>query len=586
MNIRWGTGGNDDVPLHQISFPGDRVHRTMTHSGSYILRWVNDSELDKKSYSTRTIFQIINVLTLGGAVCQNVCSGAEKNGIFEISITNRNRNTMAKILLTLVLTILFTFQVLAQVDSIAKTTKRIETYLTELEKVGFSGAVLVELNGKKVISRGYGYRNQELKENNTPNTIFDIGSLTKQFTASAILKLEMQGKLNTSDPITKYFQGVPSDKSSITIHDLLRHQSGLPSNVGKDYDPVTEGAFMDSVMKAPLRFKPATGFSYSNIGYSLLALILEKVSGQSYEQYLYENLWKPAGMETTGYSRPHFDHDFIAVGYSKSDVAWGKPTSKQWNEHEPYLHLKGNGGILSTIEDLYKWHTALMTDRILSKEAKQKLYHPQIRPNEKESPIYAYGWDVSRTNRNTFRVWHNGTNGIFYADFMRFIDEETALIMMSNKSNRDFDRLNFALAKIIFEKSYTPVVAITTPVIPIEFNATNRKFSQEIIETVLNKGLDEAKLQYERRPSKTDILEVILNTKGYELLSQKKYDEAIAVFTMNIIAYPTSANAFDSLGEAFMTKGDKVSAIKNYEKSLQLDPQNDNAEDMLKQLKQ
>ncbi len=486
---------------------------------------------------------------------------------------------MARILLTFALTILLAFQIFAQVDSTAKTTKRIETYLTELEQVGFSGAVLVEINGKKVISRGYGYRNLEPKENNTPNTIFDIGSLTKQFTASAILKLEMQGKLNTSDTITRYFQNVPSDKSSITIHDLLRHQSGLPSTVGKDYDPITEVDFIDTVMKAPLRFKPATHFSYSNIGYSLLALILEKVSGQSYEQYLYEHLWKPAGMETTGYSRPNFDPDLIAVGYSKIDVVWGKPTSKKWNENEPYLHLKGNGGILSTTEDLYKWHKALMTDKILSKEAKQKLYHPQIRPNEKESPIYAYGWDVSKTDRNTFRVWHNGANGIFYADFMRFIDEKTTLIMMSNKSNRDFDRLDFTLAKIMFEKNYKPVI-------PIAYNATNRNFSQEIIETVLNKGLDEAKLKFESRPSKTDILEDILNTKGYELLSQKKYDEAIAVFTMNIVAYPKSANAFDGLGEAFMTKGDKASAIKNYEKSLQLDPQNGNAEDMLKQLKQ
>ncbi|MBK6364712.1 MAG: beta-lactamase family protein [Saprospiraceae bacterium] len=194
--------------------------------------------------------------------------------------------------------------------------------------------MLVELNGNKVISKGYGYRNAELKEKNTPNTIFDIGSLTKQFTAAAILKLEMQGKLSTSDTITKYFQNVPVDKSTITIHDLLRHQSGLQSNVGEDYDPITETAFLDSLMISPLQFKIGSDFSYSNIGYSLLALIIEKVSGQTYEQYLYEKLWKPSGMEVTGYSRPNFNTVLIAMGYGKNYTIWGNQQIKvEWEMH-------------------------------------------------------------------------------------------------------------------------------------------------------------------------------------------------------------------------------------------------------------
>jgi CubicO group peptidase (beta-lactamase class C family) len=100
-------------------------------------------------------------------------------------------------------------------------------------------------------------------------------------------------------------------------------------------------------LNSPQRFPVGTKFSYSNVGYSLLALIVEKVSGQSYEQYLYENLWKPAGMETTGYSRPKFNKDLITVGY-RGDERWGKPTEKEWAGAAPYMHLKGNGGILST----------------------------------------------------------------------------------------------------------------------------------------------------------------------------------------------------------------------------------------------
>ncbi|MBK7522646.1 MAG: serine hydrolase [Saprospiraceae bacterium] len=485
---------------------------------------------------------------------------------------------MKRISIATIMTLFFYTTSFAQLKNVSGKTKQIETFLSEFEKVGFSGTVLVELNGNKVISKGYGYRNAELKEKNTPNTIFDIGSLTKQFTAAAILKLEMQGKLSTSDTITKYFQNVPVDKSTITIHDLLRHQSGLQSNVGEDYDPITETAFLDSLMISPLQFKIGSDFSYSNIGYSLLALIIEKVSGQTYEQYLYEKLWKPSGMEVTGYSRPNFNTVLIAMGYGKNYTIWGKPTDKKWNGNAPYYHLLGNGGILSTTEDMYKWHQSLMSENILSKVAKEKLYHPLIRANENSNAIYAYGWDVYMTNRNTFRVWHNGTNNIFYADFMRFIDENITLILMSNKTFRGTDQLNFEIAKIIFEKNYKPTI-------PKLDNETNQKFTQEIIEIILKNGLEEAKLKYNKRPSNTDVLEYLLIRKGYEQLSLNKFDEAIWIFTINSIANPNSFNAYDSLGEAYMNKGDKISAIKNYEKSLQLDPTNQNAEEMIKKMK-
>jgi CubicO group peptidase (beta-lactamase class C family) len=302
---------------------------------------------------------------------------------------------------TLIITLLICFSASAQVKNSAEKTKLIKTYLTELEKIGFSGSVIVDINGKKVISEGYGFSDKAKFIKNDPNTIFDIGSITKQFTASAILKLEMQGKLSTEDTITKYFENVPTDKSKITIHDLLRHQSGLQSTVGKDYDKITQAEFIDKVMNSKLRFDVGKRFSYSNIGYSLLAIIIEKVSGKTYETYLYDNLLKPAGMEMTGYSRPMFDTTKIAAGYYKDDKIWGKPTDKEWDTTKPYWHLAGNGGILSTTEDMYKWRKALMGDKILSKEVKNKLFHPKIRTDENYNSIYAYGWDVSKTNRNT-----------------------------------------------------------------------------------------------------------------------------------------------------------------------------------------
>lgn len=486
---------------------------------------------------------------------------------------------MKKITVTFIINFLFCFVTFAQVENSTKTTKRINTYLTELEKAGFSGTVLIEINGNKVISKGYGLRDKAKSLKNEPTTVFSTGSITKQFTATAILKLEMQGKLSTDDKISKYFNNVPKDKSNITLHDLLRHQSGLVSNVGDDYEKISKTDFIQKVLNSQLRFESGTQFSYSNIGYSLLAIIIENVSGMKYENYLYENLFKPAQMEFTGTTRPKFDTNTIAIGYYRDDKVWGKPKiDKEFDKDTTYWNLIGNGSILSTTEDLYKWHKTLMTEQILSKGAKQKLYHPKLRTNENENPYYAYGWDILKTDRNTLRVWHNGTNNIIYADFMRFIDENVTLIMLSNKSHPNFDGINTEIAKIIFDENYKPTI-------PIADNKANQKYSQNLIEIILSKGIEAGKENYKKRPNKINILEYILNAKGYEFLSQKKFDKSIELFIMNTFAFPKSANGFDSLGEAYMKKGDKTLAIKNYEKSLELNPNNGNAKDMLLELR-
>lgn len=335
----------------------------------------------------------------------------------------------------LIFTILFTltigiFTINSQATKEIDSKQKIVNYLSELEKVGLNGSILVAVNGEIIASKGYGFSDKEKNIYNNPKTLFDIGSITKQFTASAILKLEMQSKLSTDDPLSKYFSQVPADKANITLHDLLRHQSGLTSNVGRDFEKITKEEFANKVFSSPLRFTTGTNFSYSNVGYSLLAMIIEKVSGQEYETYCYENLWKPAKMEMTGYSRPTFDPLLISNGYYQNDSLWGKPTDKEWDQHAPYWHLKGNGGILSTTEDLYKWLTCLMSDLVLSKEAKQKLYHPKLRAEETVNSYYAFGWDVSTTSRNTTQIWHNGSNRILYADFLRYIDEDITMIFL------------------------------------------------------------------------------------------------------------------------------------------------------------
>jgi len=331
--------------------------------------------------------------------------------------------------------------------------EKIKTYLAQLEEKGFSGTILVDIGGEKVWSEGYGLSNQAEQINNAPNTVFDIGSITKQFTAASILKLEMQDKLSVEDPLSKFFPFVPKDKKDITIHQLLTHSSGLPGAIGDDYEAVSTEEFLKAVFQKKLNFEDATKYRYSNVGYSLLAIIIEEVSGQTYEQYLYENLWKIAGMDQTGYSRPNFKKETVAVGY-RGKKTWGKPNEKKWNSDAPYWNLKGNGGVLSTVEDMYRWHQALLENEMLSSEAKEKFYQPYVEEGEGSGSYYAYGWAIFDTPRNTKLIAHNGGNGIFFADFWRYLEEEITILVMTNRSKRYSELIASQIAGLILKTDF------------------------------------------------------------------------------------------------------------------------------------
>src|SRR5262245_61199432 len=184
-----------------------------------------------------------------------------------------------------------------------EVTARLSDYFQKVAGLGFSGAVLVSSGDKVLLRNGYGWADQTQRIPVTPETVFDIGSITKVFTAVAIMQLEERGKLSTSDKITKYFANVPEDKTNITLHHLLTHTSGLAYD--DFYAPATPEVreilkdrekFATRILSFPLAFPPGTNRTYSNSGFSLLAAIVEKLSGQPYEKYLRENVLQPAGM--------------------------------------------------------------------------------------------------------------------------------------------------------------------------------------------------------------------------------------------------------------------------------------------------
>jgi CubicO group peptidase (beta-lactamase class C family) len=311
--------------------------------------------------------------------------------------------------------------------------QRIDDYLTRLVPHGFSGAVLVAAEGKMVLKKAYGFANRATNQLYTVDMVSCIGSVSKQFTGAAIVKLEMMGKLKTSDPISKYLPGVPADKQGITIHHLLTHTAGFSGDQGgSDEEPIERDVLVARVLAQPLVRKPGEAFEYSNEGYSLAGAIVERASGQGYEAFLRQHLFLPADMAETGYLLPNWPLTKLPMGYGPQGGEWGRVYKNGWLLDGPGWWLRANGGIHSSLDDLYRWHLALESTKVLSADA-LKSYLTGHAPALGGSEMYAYGWGVQKTRRGTTAITHNGGNGFFFTDFRRYVDEKVVIIAMSNQ---------------------------------------------------------------------------------------------------------------------------------------------------------
>ena len=334
-----------------------------------------------------------------------------------------------------------------------ETATRIDTYMNELAEAGFAGTLLVAQDGEIILAKGYGLADRENTIPVSSETVFTTGSITKQFTAAAVLKLEEQGKLSVTDPITTYFDNVPVDKEAITLHQMLTHTAGFPQALSDDdFEKISRNDYIAKAMLTPLEHRPGESFEYSNVGYSLLAAIIEQLRGQTYEAFLQEHLFEPAGMTKTGYVLPDWQADEMAHGYLENGEDWGTMLGN-YQEGGPYWNLKGNGGILSTPLDMYKWHLALLGNDILSDKSKEKVFTPYAND-------YGYGWDVLDTDRGQL-ITHNGGNGVFFADFLRFTDAGVVIYVTSSAGEPRATRLGSQLARMVFEPDYAPLAKST-----------------------------------------------------------------------------------------------------------------------------
>lgn len=450
------------------------------------------------------------------------------------------------------------------------TLNRIDHYLTEGVTQGFSGAVLIAKQGEIVFSQGYGYANKNKKLAYAPDTIATIGSVTKQFTGAAIVKLLTDRKLNVTDTLSKFFDSVPTDKKDITVHQLLTHSAGFVDVIGQgDFDPMPRDVFFKNLLATDLGFKPGSRHVYSNAGYSILGRIVELVAGMSYEQYLNKHLFQPAGMLETGYLMPKWDLGRVANGYLFNVKDMGTlidrfNQSKKKNPTNPDRHiswvLKANGGIHSTLNDMYKWYLALKNTTVLSEKEIELLTTPYIAETEDGSSHYGYGWAIFNSDRNTKIVSHNGGNGIFFFDFLWLPEEDVAIIFSTNAHSRQAE-VAWRLERMLFNPKYQPKPIQSSPFeVVFRFISENEpdQFPQ------LKKLVQEEHGGVFKHPS-------ILNRMGYMALGEEQMKPwAVGLFQINKDLFPKEPNVWDSLGEALLETGRKDEAIKYFKKAAEM----------------
>jgi CubicO group peptidase (beta-lactamase class C family) len=310
-----------------------------------------------------------------------------------------------------------------------------EPFLGDALPPGSSGALVAGRGTTMDLCRGWGDPDPGSGERADCDTVFDIGSMTKQFTAAAVVRLDRDGLLDVSDRLAEHLPDVPSDKRSVTIEHLLTHASGLVDSLGADDEPLTRAAFLREALGSELLSAPGTAYLYSNVGYSLLTAVVEEASGQDFESYLAEHLFAPAGMTRTGYVLPDWSAAHVAQEYDAEGRSQGTPLDHPWADDGPYWNLRGNGGLLSTPRDMFRWHVALRGDAVLDDAARRELFEPRVR-EEPDDTYYAYGWVVDDPEDPSI-LWHNGGNGWSYGEVARDPAGDAFVFWVANRSAGD-----------------------------------------------------------------------------------------------------------------------------------------------------
>jgi CubicO group peptidase (beta-lactamase class C family) len=334
---------------------------------------------------------------------------------------------------------LFIISFLLAVTVTARADKVDEFVKAEMQRQNIPGvSIAVTRDGKIVKADGYGLANVELNVAAKPETVFKIGSVSKQFISTGIMLLIQEGKLSLDDPISKYLESTPESWKGITIRHLLTHTSGIVREA-PGFDPLkiqSDAEVIKTAYSLPLRFAPGDKYEYCNVGYFSLAEIIHKISGKAWNDYLAERLFTPVGMNAT---RTTTVTDIVpnrADGYFRKDGAVQNATI--------YLALRPSGAFLSTVLDLAKWDATLYADKILKPAIRDQMWMP-VKLNNGNSYPYGFGWEVNTVGGHRL-VSHGGSLPGFRSAFLRFVDDKLSVIVLTNEDGADPKKIALGIA--------------------------------------------------------------------------------------------------------------------------------------------
>ncbi|GAB3777242.1 hypothetical protein GCM10028818_24080 [Spirosoma horti] len=458
-------------------------------------------------------------------------------------------------------------------------------YFSQLAQNGqFNGTLLVASQGKISYEHSFGQADFATKRANAPAARFPIASITKSITATAIFQLWDKGRLDVDDPVVNHLTNFPYP--SVTIRHLLSHTAGLPIYDSLffsviDEHPDTVFTNVDIIpacrkTKQPLKFQPGSDFSYNNVNYNVLALIIEAVSGLPYETYLKEYIFKPAGMKSTFSSKTFGWQDktvpqFYRLRYPYSSQYERADTVAEFKRMYNF-NFQGHGDLVSTARDLLHFDIALHQGVLVSKEAMQAMFTSVKLSDGRDNPQrYGLGWITGKDASNEPVVFHDGGLPGGRSILLHNLQKDQTLILFDNTAD---NVIPLAINGLRLLNS-SPV-------------AKPKKSGARVFGTALAGGrVADAKQAF--AVFKKDTLQYYwdeneMNALDYALLQNHQTLAALAAFEANTHLFPTRWNVYDSYGEALLEAGQKTKAIEMYQKSMALNAKNENGKQVLEKI--
>ena len=337
------------------------------------------------------------------------------------------------------------FQTVSPVAAQDALSARVDEYVAgEIKTQRIPGvSVAVIKNGQIILAKGYGFANVEHQVPVKPETIFQSGSVGKQFTATGVMMLVEAGKISLDDKISKYLTEAPESWKEITVRHLLTHTAGT-TDYPRDFDfrrDYTEDELLKRAAAIPLAFQPGEKWSYSNLGYVMLGILIHKVSGKFYGDFLQENIFKPLGMNT---ARIISEADIVMNRSAGYHLVKGELKNQEWVS--PSLNTTADGALYLTVLDMAKWDAALYSEKLLKRSSLDQMWTP-VKLNNGKTPPYGFGWAIGEVRGHHF-VEHGGSWQGFKAFIARYVDDKLTVVIFANLSQANEGRIARGVAEI------------------------------------------------------------------------------------------------------------------------------------------